>query len=151
MSSIFEKIESDITRARKLKLNASRDFLTYLKDGIQKVAKEKKVSVTDEMCIGVLNSEIKKSQEARTIAIKQNETKLLIRSDSEIKHWQSYLPKQLIDEEINGVVDKLIKEVNATSIKQMGSVMGAFKTQFLGKADMAKVSGVVKEKLSALK
>jgi len=60
---------------------------------------------------------------------------------------QSYLPQPLSDEEVSAILDAAIKDANAKSIKEMGQVMAIVKPQVVGRADMGKLSALIKQKL----
>ena len=66
----------------------------------------------------------------------------------EILCIKEFLPEQMTDEEIFELVSKVVSDLNAESMKDMGKVMGALKSQTAGKADSAIVSKIVKEALS---
>ena len=67
---------------------------------------------------------------------------------AEVVILQSYLPQALSDAEVSSILDTAIKAVNATSIKEMGQVMAIVKPQVVGRADMGKLSALIKQKLS---
>jgi len=66
----------------------------------------------------------------------------------EIEILNTYLPAQMSKEDVEKIVDSLILEIGATSMKEMGSVMGAFNSKYAGQADGKIVSQIVKEKLN---
>jgi uncharacterized protein YqeY len=66
---------------------------------------------------------------------------------AEVVILQSYLPQALSDAEVIAILDAAIKAANATSIKEMGQVMAIVKPQVVGRADMGKLSSLIKEKL----
>ena len=68
---------------------------------------------------------------------------------SEIKVIEEFLPTQLSEDEINSAVESVIKEVGASSIRDMGKVMGALKSKYAGQMDFGVVGALVKNNLSS--
>jgi hypothetical protein len=103
--------------------------------------------IADEEVLSLLQSMIKQRQESSRIYRDGERMDLAEREEAEIDVIQGFLPAQLSDSEVDDAVAGLIAEVGAESIKDMGKVMAALKTQYAGKLDMARASAVVKEKL----
>lgn len=106
--------------------------------------------IADEDVLSLLQSMIKQRQESSRIYREGSRDDLAEREEAEIGVIQGFLPAQLSETEIDDAVAGLIAEVGAESIKDMGKVMAALKTQYAGKLDMARASAVVKEKLGWL-
>lgn len=68
--------------------------------------------------------------------------------EAELLIIQEYLPTPLTDDEINALIDGAIEESGASSMKEMGQIMGLIKPKTQGRADMGKISGLIKSKLS---
>lgn len=98
--------------------------------------------------LSLLQSMIKQRQESSKTYRDAGRTDLADREDAEIKVINGFLPQQMSEEEVRATVDKLITELNVSDIKEMGKVMAVLKTQYAGKLDMARASGVVKERLA---
>lgn len=103
--------------------------------------------ISEEEVLSLLQSMIKQRQESMRMYNDAGRAELAEREESEIKVIQGFLPAQLSDDEMQDAVAGLISEVGAQSIKDMGKVMAALKSQYAGKLDMARASAVVKEKL----
>ena len=73
---------------------------------------------------------------------------LVAQEQAEAELIQTYLPAQLSDEEIAQIIDKAISETSASSVKDMGKVMGMVKPAIQGRADMSSVSQTIKARLS---
>lgn len=69
---------------------------------------------------------------------------------SEIDVIEEFLPRKLSDEEVAAAVDAAVTETGASSIRDMGRVMGALKSKYTGQMDFGAVGGMVKDRLSAL-
>jgi uncharacterized protein YqeY len=67
----------------------------------------------------------------------------------EVGVLQEYLPQALTEAEIDGLLEQVVRETAASGIKDMGKVMAAIKPLVVGRADMGKISGLIKSRLSA--
>lgn len=111
---------------------------------------EKESALTDEEVLEVISSEIKKRKEAIDLYEKGNRPELAGKEKKEVEILQSYLPKQMSEEEIKKLVVEVIAEVEAEEMKDMGKVMAELMPKVKGKADASLVSKVVKESLTNL-
>ncbi len=122
---------------------------------IKKVILEKEVSVrpqgqeslTESQETEVLVQQAKQRREAIEMFRQAGRDDLVEQQVQELAIIEEYLPKQLSDEEVGAVVDEVMASVGASSIKDMGKVMGPVMQQLKGKADGQKIQGIVKAKL----
>ena len=105
--------------------------------------------IDDSGVLTLLQSMIKQRTESSKIYRENNRPELAEKEDGEIAIIQSFLPKQLSDDEVAKVIDDLISATGAAGIKDMGKVMGELKAKYAGQVDMGKAGGVIKQKLSA--
>lgn len=110
------------------------------------IAKGKTLS-EDEL-LSVLNSAAKKRKEAIAIYEKSDRPELLKQEQSELEIIAAYLPEQMSADEIEKVVIKTIADVGATSVQDLGKVMGATMKELKGKADGKLIQDIVRQKLS---
>ena len=92
--------------------------------------------------------ELKKRRDSLPEFEKSGRTDLIDNLNKEIEVLLGYLPEQLTEDEINKIVEETIAETGASSMKDMGKVMGAVSPKVKGRADNRVVSGYVKELLS---
>ncbi|MBM3520521.1 MAG: GatB/YqeY domain-containing protein [Alphaproteobacteria bacterium] len=90
---------------------------------------------------------VKQRQESIAVYEQGNRADLAQQEREEIAIIQSYMPKQLSDDEAKAAVAAIIKEVAAASVKDMGKVMATLKAKYAGQMDMAKAGGIVKSLL----
>jgi uncharacterized protein YqeY len=90
---------------------------------------------------------VKQRQESIAIYEQGGRPELAQQEREEMEIIQSYMPKQLSDEEARAAVSDIIKSVGATSIKDMGKVMAELKAKYAGQMDMAKAGSIVKSLL----
>jgi len=147
---MYDKIKEDIVKALKEKDTLKLQTLRGIKGDVDLEHINKKVEINDELVITVLSRGIKTRKESIAEFEKGNRDDLINKTNEEINLLQTYLPAQLSDEEINKVLDEAFNKVNPTSAKEMGLIMKEVTPQLKGKADMGKVSAIIKERLSNL-
>ena len=103
--------------------------------------------ISDDEILSMMQTMIKQRKESTKTYADANRPELAEREEAEIVVIEGFLPKQMDDGEIASVVEALITETGAESIKDMGKVMGQLKSKYAGQLDMSKAGAVVKEKL----
>jgi uncharacterized protein len=105
-------------------------------------------SLADDDLLALLQKMIKQRQESVEIYDKAGRKELADRERGEIEIISAYLPQQMSELEVKGAITKIIADVGAQSIKDMGKVMAALKQGYAGKMDFGKASGLVKGMLA---
>jgi uncharacterized protein YqeY len=105
--------------------------------------------VGDPEILQMMNGMIKQRRESIEMYEKGNRPELAKQEAEEIEIIQSFMPKQMDEAETAAAVKEAIAASGATSVKDMGKVMGVLKEKYTGKMDFSKVSGVVKQQLGA--
>ena len=146
--SLKEQLFSDMKEAMKNKEVLRKNTIQSVRTAILQQEKDTQQDVTEEQILSIIMAQVKQRKDALVDFQKGNRSDLVADAEAEISVLQGYLPKQLTDEEIIQIVESVIKEVGASSMKDMGKVMGAVKPQVNGKADNGKVSSIVKQCLS---
>ena len=100
--------------------------------------------IKDGDITGILKKMIKQRNESCEVYKKAGRTELLESETKEIKVINTFLPKQLSEEETKKICEEVIKSVGASSMKDMGKVMGALKSKHADTLDFSKVSGIIK-------
>ena len=106
-------------------------------------------TVSDDDILSLLQKLVKSRQESLDIYEKAGRTDLATQEREEIAIITSFLPQPLSDAEMEEAIDKTIADTGAGSIKDMGKVLGALKSQYAGRMDFARASAVVKAKLTS--
>ena len=104
--------------------------------------------MTDGDIIAILKKMIKQRNESCEVYKKARRKELLENETKEIEVINVFLPKQLSEEETKKICEDVIKSVGASSMKDMGKVMGALKSKHSDTLDFSKVSSIIKELLS---
>ncbi len=147
---MYDKIKEEIVSAMKEKNTLKVQTLRGVKGEIDLEHINKKVEINDDLVISVLSHQIKTRRESIIEFEKGNRIDLINKTNEEINLLQTYLPKQLSDDEINTILDEAFNKVNPTSSKDMGLIMKEVTPLLKGKADMSKVSSLIKERLANL-
>ncbi len=146
---MLEKIQNDIVNAMKAKDTLRLSTLRLLKGAIDLEKINKRLeTLSDEDIYVIIGKQIKTRKESIVEFEKGNRKDLIDKTNEEIKILSSYMPEMLSEEEIINIIDETISLINATSIKDMGSVMREVSPKLKGKADMSLVSSIIKNKLS---
>lgn len=147
--SLEEKINNDIKEAMKSKDQARLRGVRAIKSAIllQKTSGSGK-EIDKDSEIKMLQKLIKQRQDSYDIYMKQNRTDLATVEKEEIDVIMDYLPEQLSEEELEHKIKAMISELGASSMKDMGRVMGLATKEFGGQADGKTISSIVKALLS---
>ena len=105
--------------------------------------------IDDNAIMSVLQSMIKQRKDSIALYTQGNRQDLIDKEQAEIDIINSFLPAQLTKEEIEQVVRQIITAANASSVKDMGKVMGLLKKDYAGKMDFGMASQIIKEQLGA--
>jgi len=151
--SLREKINEQFNTALKSKnktlISTFRLILTAIKErDIANRTVEKKEDVKDSEIVKVLRKMKKQRQDSADFYKKGERQELLEAEEAEIKIIDTYLPKQLNEEETKKICEKVIESVGASSIKDMGKIMGSLKQKYSDSIDFSKVNIIVKGLLS---
>ncbi len=104
--------------------------------------------VDDETFQSVIEKEAKKRRESIEEFTKAGRTDLADKETAELEVLKTYLPEQLSDEELQGIIDEVVAQTGASSPKDMGKVMGVLVPRLAGRADGKLASKLVREKLA---
>ena len=145
---MFEKITKDLTEAMKAKDTFRTSVLRMLKSALKNEEINKKSPLTDDEVLSIIKKQVKTRKDSMNEYISYNRMDLADSLQKEIDILNEYLPEELSDEELEKIVKEAITKVKAESIKQMGMVIKTISSEYGARCDMAKVSKLVKEKLS---
>ncbi|HIT71991.1 MAG TPA: GatB/YqeY domain-containing protein [Candidatus Scatovivens faecipullorum] len=143
-----EKLMNDLKEAMKNKNEIRKNTIQMVRAAILQIEKDKGISVEDKKIIEIIAKEVKGKKDALVDFEKAGREDLINQTNEEINILQEYLPKQLSKEEVLEEVKKVIEEVGATSIKDMGIVMKTAKEKIGAAADGRSINEAVKELLN---
>lgn len=145
--SLKETLLQDMKEAMKEKDTIRKNTIQLVRSGILQIEKDDKVELDDSGVLDVVVKELKKRRDSLPEFEKSGRTDLIDNLNKEIEVLLGYLPEQLSENEVQSIVDETIKEVGATTMKDMGKVMAALTPKVKGRADNKIVSSFVKQKL----
>ena len=150
--SLKQQIESKLNEALKAKDKNTYPTLRLVVSAIKDAeiagrSKEQK-EITDSDITALLKKMIKQRNESCEIYKKAGRNELLENEAKEIEVINVFLPKQLSEEETKKICQEFVKAVGATSMKDMGKVMGALKAKHADTIDFTKVSSILKKLLN---
>jgi uncharacterized protein YqeY len=141
---ITEDMKTAMRAGEKERLATVRLILSAIK---QREVDER-ITLDDSQVLAAIEKMIKQRKEAITQFDAGGRADLVAKETAEIAILQTYLPAQMSDAEIDGLITEAIASSGAASIKDMGKVIAAVKAKAQGRADMGAVSARIKQKLS---
>lgn len=148
---LHERIESDLHAAMKARdkarTSALRMAVAALKNRAIADGAGPQGRLPDAAVEQVLSTEVKRRREAATAFREAGREEQAASEEAEAEIYAHYLPEQLDDDAIAGVVDEVIAELDAQGPKQLGAVMKASMARLAGRADGSRVSSIAKQRL----
>jgi len=147
---LFDKISEDIKSAMKARDKVRLETLRNIKKVFleAKTAPGANDTLDDAAALKILMKLAKQGKESASVFAEQNRQDLADAELAQVKVIEEYLPKQMTAEEIEAAVKEVIASVGATSMQDMGKVMGAATKKLAGKADGRMISETVKRLLA---
>jgi len=143
-----ERLLEDMKVSMRDKNILRKNVIQMVRAAILQIEKDKQIELDDNQIIEVIAKESKKRKDSLSDYEKSGRQDLIDQVNGEIEILAEYLPDQLSKEEIEKIVEQIIVEVEATSMKDMGKVMKAAKEKMGASADGKTINEVVKEKLN---
>ncbi len=145
--NLRETINQDVKNAMKAKETKKRDALRLLTSAFKQIEVDERKELTDEDVIKIIQKLVKKGTDSANQYRDASREDLMQIELDEIAFYQDYLPKQLGDDELTTVISDIITKVGATTMKDMGKVMGMASKELSGKADGKRINECVKKLL----
>ena len=146
--SLKEKLNEDLKQAMRDKEVVKRDSIRAINTMIKQIEVDERRVLDDAEVIKLTQRGIKQREEAISQYRAAGRDDLVQKEQEQVDVFMLYLPKQLSDEELENGMKEIISEVGATSLKDMGKVMGVASKKFAGVADGKRINEMVKKLLS---
>jgi len=146
--SLRETINQDVKEAMKAKDSKKRDALRLLTSAFKQIEVDERKELSDEDVIKIIQTQIKRRNDSATQYKDANREDLMQIELDEIAYYETYLPTQLTDDELCDAIKEIIAKVGATTMKDMGKVMGMASKELAGRADGKRISDCVKSLLA---
>ena len=140
-----EKLMEDLKESMKNKDVIIKNTVQMVRAAILQIEKDKGIEVEDDKILEIIAKEVKTKKDALKDFEKAERQDLIDQTNQEIAILQEYLPKQLSREEIKVELEKIIAEIGATSMKEMGAIMKEAKAKMGASADGKTINEVAKE------
>ena len=143
-----EKLVEDLKSAMKDKDIIRKNVVQMVRAGVLQFEKDNRITLDEDGVLDVIAKEVKKRRDVLSDFEKGGRTDLVEATQREIAILMEYLPSQLTEEELDKIVHDTITEIGASSMKDMGKVMGALMPKVKGKSDGKMVNELVKKYLA---
>ena len=140
-----EKLMEDLKNSMKTKNEIRKNTVQMVRAAILQIEKDKGITVEDDKILEIIAKEVKTKKDTLKDFEKAQRQDLIDQTNQEIEILQEYLPKQLSKEEIKVEVEKIISEIGATTMKDMGAIMKEAKAKLGASADGKTINEVAKE------
>ena len=145
--SLKDRILQDVKDAMRSRDKPRLATLRLITAAIKQQEVDERIELEDAQVLALLDKMCKQRRESISQFEKAGRDDLIAQEVSELGIIQTYLPEQLGENEITALIDETMAATGATSIKDMGKVMGQLKPKLQGRADMGAVSAMIKAKL----
>ena len=148
MSALKHRINEDVKAAMRSKEKDRLGALRLITASIKQREVDERIELDDTQVMAVLDKMAKQHRDSIEQYTKADRPDLVEQEQFELDIILGYLPRPLDTEEINAMIDEAMAATGAASMKDMGKVMGQLKGALQGRADMGKVSALVKARLN---
>lgn len=146
--ALREQINDDLKVAMRGGEVARRDTIRLLLAALKQREVDERKTLTDADVLGIIEKMLKQRRDSIAAFELAKRDDLADIEKYEVTVLQAYLPQQLTEDEIKTILDQVVADTNANGVKDMGKVMAAIKPLVAGKADMGKISGLIKARLA---
>ena len=147
--TIKEQIMADMKAAMKAHDAGRLGAIRLLMAAIKQKEVDERIQCADADIISIIAKLVKQRHDSIEQYTAANRQDLADKEQAEIDVLSAYLPKPLSEEEIVAIIDEAIASIGASGMAAMGKVMGAVKPRLTGRANIGKVSALIKQKLTA--
>ena len=145
--SLKAQISEDMKTAMRAKDSARLGTIRLLQAAIKQREVDERIELDDSNVIAVIEKMLKQRRDSIAAYESANRHDLADVEKFEVTVLQTYLPQQLTEDEIKAILEKVVVDTGAAGVKDMGKVMAAIKPLVAGRADMGKISGLIKTRL----
>lgn len=146
--SLKAQLTEDMKSAMKAGDKARLKVVRLLLSDIKRVEVDTRQELDDPATLAIIEKAVKQRRDSIEQFTKGNRADLADIELAELEVIETYLPEQLSDAELDALIDEVIAATGATSVRDMGKVMGSIKSKAAGKADMGAVGARVKARLA---
>ncbi len=148
MSELKKQVLDAVITAMKSGEKERLKIIRLMTAAMKQIEVDERIELDDARIIAILDKMVKQRRESIAQFKTAGRDDLVKQESYEIDIIQEFLPQALSEEEVEEIVNRAIEQTGASSIKDMGKVMGLVKPQIIGRADMGEISGRIKSLLS---
>ncbi len=141
------RISEDMKNAMRAKDSARLGAIRLLLSAIKQREVDERIEVSDTQVVEAIEKMLKQRRDSISQYEAANRHDLADVEKFEVSVLQEYLPQALSEDEVNAIIEQAVVDSGAAGIKDMSKVMAAVKPQVVGRADMGKISGLIKTRL----
>jgi uncharacterized protein len=145
--SLKARISEDMKNAMRAKDSARLGAIRLLQSAIKQREVDERIELSDGQVIEAIEKMLKQRRDSITAYESANRQDLADVEKFEVAVLQEYLPQALTEAEVNAIIEQVVVDTGAAGIKDMSKVMAAVKPLVVGRADMGKISGLIKTRL----
>lgn len=145
--SLKAQLSEDMKTAMRAKDSARLGAIRLLQAAIKQREVDERIELSDGDVIAAIEKMLKQRRDSIAAYESANRQDLADVEKFEVSVLQTYLPQQLTEAEVLSVLEKVVADTGAAGIKDMSKVMAAIKPLVVGRADMGKISGLIKARL----
>ena len=146
--ALIERLKEEQKIAMKAKDKPRLGTIRLALSAIKQREVDEQITLNDDDIVAILTKMVKQRRDSVAQYESASRQDLADVEKAEITVLEEFMPQPLTEQEVTTLIEKAIAETNAASMQDMGQVMGILKPQIQGRADMGKVSGLVRSKLS---
>ncbi|GIU17381.1 MULTISPECIES: GatB/YqeY domain-containing protein [unclassified Shewanella] len=145
--SLVDQLKDQMKEAMRAKEKVRLGTIRMALAAVKQIEVDTRETLTDDQAIAVLTKMVKQRRDSIAQYEAAGRSELALAEAEEIQVLEDFLPKPLSEEEIAALVDASISEMGASTMADMGKVMGALKPKVMGRADMAAIGAMIRAKL----
>ena len=145
--SLREKINEDMKAAMKAREAEKLSAIRLLHAALKQKEIDERITLSDSDVLGIIDKMLKQRRDSIEQFRAGNRPDLVAKEEFEVNVLQAYMPAQLSDAEVMKILDDVIAQTGAQGARDMGKVMNTLRPLVAGRADMGKLSGLVKARL----
>ena len=146
--TIKERITNELKDAMRARDKQKLDAMRLITAAIKQIEVDERIEIDDARMLVILDKLAKQRSESISQFSAAGRNDLVAQEEFELDLIKQYLPEPLTDDEIGQLIDQAMTDTGAQLMSDMGKVMAQLKPQMQGRADMSKVSAMIKAKLS---
>lgn len=146
--SLKDRISNDLKDAMRSRDQKTLNALRLVTAAVKQIEVDERIAVDDNRMLIILDKLAKQRKESISQFSAAGRDDLVAQEQFELGIITNYLPTPFSDNEVEVIISETIVSLNATKMSDMGKVMAHLKSIFQGRADMNKVSGIIKAKLN---